>query len=108
MGSIRFDNVNKMFGAKSADVKVLDDINLEIADKEFVAIVGPSGLRQDDLPAYRRRLRTADVRHCQCQCQTCQRAGAGPRRGIPAFCAVSMEKTVRQNIDLGLRNKKQL
>src|ERR1700681_2408422 len=43
MGSIRFDHVNKVFGAKGAGLKVLDDINLEIADQEFVAIVGPSG-----------------------------------------------------------------
>ncbi len=44
MGSIRFDRAS----TRSSDplrsgVKVLDDINLEIAEQEFVAIVGPSG-----------------------------------------------------------------
>jgi NitT/TauT family transport system ATP-binding protein len=104
VGSIRFDKVNKIFRAKGAGVKALDDINLEIADKEFVAIVGPSG----------------------CGKTTCLRIVAGFER--PTSGAVSVNgkpvrspgperavvfqhfalfpwKTVRQNIDLGLRNK---
>jgi NitT/TauT family transport system ATP-binding protein len=104
MGSICFDRVNKIFGAKGAGVKALDDINLEIADKEFVAIVGPSG----------------------CGKTTCLRIVAGFEQ--PTFGAVSVNgkpigapgpdravvfqhfalfpwKTVRGNIDLGLRNK---
>ncbi len=43
MGSIRFDSVNKVFGAGKASLQALQDIDLEIAEKEFVAIVGPSG-----------------------------------------------------------------
>jgi ABC-type Fe3+/spermidine/putrescine transport system ATPase subunit len=43
MGSISFRSVDKVFGGRSSGVKALDDINLEIVDKEFVAIVGPSG-----------------------------------------------------------------
>jgi NitT/TauT family transport system ATP-binding protein len=93
-----------MFGAKGAGVKVLHDINLEIADKEFVAIVGPSG----------------------CGKTTCLRIVAGfeqPTSGIVSVNARPVSspgpdravvfqhfalfpwKTVRQNIDLGLRNK---
>jgi NitT/TauT family transport system ATP-binding protein len=104
VGSIRFDRVNKIFGGKGAGVKALDDINLEIAEKEFVAIVGPSG----------------------CGKTTCLRIVAGfesPTSGIvsvngkpvtapgPDRAVVFQQfalfpwKTVRQNIDLGLRNK---
>ena len=104
MGSIRFDKVNKIFGAKGSGLKALDDINLEIAEKEFVAIVGPSG----------------------CGKTTCLRIVAGFEK--PTFGTVSVNgkpvsgpgpdravvfqhfalfpwKTVRENIDLGLRNK---
>src|ERR1700709_1470669 len=104
MGSIRFDKVNKVFGQGGAGLKVLDDINLEIAEREFVAIVGPSG----------------------CGKTTCLRIVAGFEQ--PTSGAVSVNgkpvrspgperavvfqhfalfpwKTVRQNIDLGLRNK---
>jgi NitT/TauT family transport system ATP-binding protein len=109
VGSIRFDKVNKIFGGKGPGVKgpgvkALDDINLEIAEKEFVAIVGPSG----------------------CGKTTCLRIVAGfesPTSGTvsvngkpvtapgPDRAVVFQQfalfpwKTVRQNIDLGLRNK---
>ena len=104
MGSIRFERVNKIFGAKGAKVKALDDINFDIADKEFVSIVGPSG----------------------CGKTTCLRIVAGfeqPTSGTVSVNAKPVSspgpdravvfqhfalfpwKTVRQNIDLGLRNK---
>jgi len=105
VGSIRFENVDKVFGGHGNGVKVLDTINLEIADKEFLAIVGPSG----------------------CGKTTCLRMVAGfeaPSGGIvsvngravvapgPDRAVVFQQfalfpwKTVRENIDLGLRNKK--
>jgi NitT/TauT family transport system ATP-binding protein len=104
LGSIRFDKVNKSFGAK-AGLRALADIDLEIADKEFVAIVGPSG----------------------CGKTTCLRIVAGFERPTSGSVSVSGKpvnrpgpdravvfqhfalfpwKTVRENIDLGLRNKK--
>ena len=43
MGVIQFKNVGKVFGPKESGFVALKDINLEIADKEFVAIVSPSG-----------------------------------------------------------------
>jgi NitT/TauT family transport system ATP-binding protein len=103
MGSIRFEKVDKVFGPRTG-VKALDDINLEIGDKEFVAIVGPSG----------------------CGKTTCLRMVAGfeaPTSGTvrangkvvtepgPDRAVVFQQfalfpwKTVRQNIDLGLRNQ---
>lgn len=39
MASVTFDHVVKRFG----DVMVVSDLNLEIADKEFMVFVGPSG-----------------------------------------------------------------
>ncbi|WJR80867.1 ABC transporter ATP-binding protein [Bradyrhizobium sp. NP1] len=96
--------MNKVFGPKKASVKALDDINLEIAEKEFVAIVGPSG----------------------CGKTTCLRIVAGfeqptsgtvtvngrlvttpgPDRAVVfQHFALFPWKTVRENIELGLRNK---
>ena len=40
MVKIRLENVNKIF---QPDVQVLSNINLEIKDKEFMVLVGPSG-----------------------------------------------------------------
>lgn len=104
MGFINFTNVDKVFDPRASGVKVLDDINLSIAEKEFVAIVGPSG----------------------CGKTTCLRMVAGfeaPSAGTvsvkgkvviapgPDRAVVFQQfalfpwKTVRENIDLGLRNK---
>ena len=104
MGSIRFERVNKIFGAGKAGLKALQDIDLEIAEKEFVAIVGPSG----------------------CGKTTCLRIVAGFERPTSGTVSVNGRlvsdpgpdravvfqhfalfpwKTVRENIDLGLRNK---
>ena len=40
MAGVAFRNVSKIFGK---DVKAVDDLNLEIRDKEFMVLVGPSG-----------------------------------------------------------------
>ena len=39
MASVTFDHVYKRFG----DVIAVNDLNIEIADKEFLVFVGPSG-----------------------------------------------------------------
>ncbi len=43
MSGIRFDAVRRVYGRGDTGVVTLDGIDLEIADREFVAIVGPSG-----------------------------------------------------------------
>jgi multiple sugar transport system ATP-binding protein len=39
MAEVRFENVTKRFG----DTVAVDNLNLEVADKEFLVLVGPSG-----------------------------------------------------------------
>ena len=39
MASVTFDHVTKRFG----DVVAVNDLSLDIADKEFIVLVGPSG-----------------------------------------------------------------
>jgi NitT/TauT family transport system ATP-binding protein len=103
MGVIRFDNVGRVFGSKAKPFVALKAIDLEVRDKEFVAIVGPSG----------------------CGKTTCLRLVAGfdfpssgrvsvddkdIRRPRPERAVVFQQfalfpwKTVHDNIELGLRN----
>lgn len=104
MGSIRFDKVNKMFGATSAGVKVLDDINLEIADKEFVAIVGPSGCGKTTCLRIVAGFEQPTSGSVNVNAMPVR--GPGPDRAVVfQHFALFPWKTVRQNIDLGLRNK---
>jgi len=39
MASVSFENVVKQFG----DIKAVNDLNIQVADKEFLVLVGPSG-----------------------------------------------------------------
>ena len=41
MASIRLENLNKTY--KGGSTKAVDNVNLEIKDKEFIVLVGPSG-----------------------------------------------------------------
>lgn len=43
MGSIVAERIVKEFGEKENKVRVLDDININIKDGEFVSLMGPSG-----------------------------------------------------------------
>jgi NitT/TauT family transport system ATP-binding protein len=105
MGSIRFDRVNKIFGAQGGSVKALDDINLEIADKEFVAIVGPSGCGKTTCLRI-----VAGFEQPSSGTVSVSRkpvSGPGPDRAVVfQHFALFPWKTVRQNIELGLRNKR--
>lgn len=40
---IRLVNINKVFRTRRKTINALENINLEVGEKEFVAIVGPSG-----------------------------------------------------------------
>ena len=63
MARVEFEEVSKVFGDGT---RAVDRLDLEIADGEFMVLVGPSGLRQDDGPPDGRRARgrspTATVR----------------------------------------------
>jgi NitT/TauT family transport system ATP-binding protein len=105
MGSIRFDHVNKVFGARGAGVKVLDDINLEIADMEFVAIVGPSGCGKTTCLRIVAGFEKPTSGTVSVSGKTV--GGPGPDRAVVfQHFALFPWKTVRENIELGLRNKK--
>ncbi|OYW59819.1 MAG: ABC transporter ATP-binding protein [Rhizobiales bacterium 17-65-6] len=101
MSSIRFDAVGKSFGG---GVQALDDINLDVADNEFVAIVGPSGCGKTtclrmaagfDFPTSGRVLVGNSVV-----------TSPGPDRAVVfQQFALFPWKTVTENIELGLRNK---
>jgi NitT/TauT family transport system ATP-binding protein len=105
VGSIRFERVNKIFGAGKASLQALQDIDLEIAEKEFVAIVGPSGCGKTTclriVAGFERPTSGAVIVNGK------PVSGPGPDRAVVfQHFALFPWKNVRQNIELGLRNKK--
>ncbi len=104
MGSIRFDKVDKIFGPRSGGVKVLDDINLEIGDREFVAIVGPSGCGKTTCLRMVAGFEAASAGVVSVNGKAVTEPGPDRAVVFQQF-ALFPWKTVRENIDLGLRNQ---
>ncbi len=104
MASIRFDNVQKYFGQGPKAIRVLQDINLEVKDKEFVAIVGPSGCGKTTCLRLVAGFEQVNEGTVSVSGRTV--AEPGPDRAVVfQQFALFPWKTVRENIDLGLRNK---
>jgi NitT/TauT family transport system ATP-binding protein len=104
MAVIHFEGVQKIFGQGGKGFVALDQIDLTIADKEFIAIVGPSGCGKTtclrlvagfEFPT----AGTVNVDGREVK-------GPGPDRAVVfQQFALFPWKTVSDNIALGLRNK---
>jgi len=104
MGSIQFKNVDKVFGGSTSGVKALDNINLEIDEKEFVAIVGPSGCGKTTCLRMVAGFEPASAGIVSVNGKAV--TAPGPDRAVVfQQFALFPWKTVRENIELGLRNK---
>ena len=103
MGVIRFDDVGRIFGSKTAGFVALQNIELEIGDKEFVAIVGPSGCGKTTCLRLVAGFDNATS-------GTVSVDGTAVRRPGPDRAVVFQQfalfpwKSVYDNIDMGLRN----
>ncbi|WP_112310753.1 ABC transporter ATP-binding protein [Pseudogemmobacter bohemicus] len=103
MGAIRFDDVGRFYGNKTGGFQALKGVNLEISDKEFMAVVGPSGCGKTTLLRFvagfdRPSSGTVSVNGIRV-------TKPGPDRAVVfQQFALMPWKTVRENIDLGLRN----
>jgi NitT/TauT family transport system ATP-binding protein len=102
MSAISFSGVSRSFARASEPVVALDDITLQVADREFVAVVGPSGCGKTtllrlaaglDFPSAGRVLvGNREVR------------APGPDRAVVfQQFALFPWKTVRDNIGFGLK-----
>ena len=100
MAEIVLDNVTKRYADGTEAVK---DVDLDIADGEFMILVGPVGLREVDRAADDRRARGHHRRRAADRRRGRQRQGAeGPRHrdGVPELRAVPAHDRAREH---GLR-----
>ncbi len=103
MGVIRFDNVGRVFGAAASGFVALKDINLEIRDKEFMAIVGPSGCGKTTCLRLVAGFDFATTGRVLVDDKEVRRPGPDRAVVFQQF-ALFPWKTVHENIDMGLRN----
>ena len=87
MGGIALEGVTKRFG----DVVAVDDLSLEIEDREFLVLLGPSGCGKSHGAADDRRARGSDRRdHPHRRPGRQRRRAQGPRHrdGVPVVRAL--------------------
>lgn len=99
--SLEFRGVSKSFGSGAQRTVVLNNINLQIREGEFVAIVGFSGSGKSTLISLIAGLQQADEGEVLCNGQAIE--GPGPDRGV-VFQNYSLMPwmTVRQNVALSV------
>lgn len=101
-GGLRVDELSKGFGKRDRRVTVLDGISLDVADGEFVAVVGPSGSGKSTLL-------NAIAGFLPPDSGTISVDGVPVRGPGPSRCVVFQEYaifpwlSVRRNIDFGTR-----
>jgi ABC-type nitrate/sulfonate/bicarbonate transport system ATPase subunit len=97
--------VSKRFESRSSRIVALDEINLEIRDREFVSIVGPSGCGKTTLLRVAAGLEEATGGVVELD--GLPAGGPGPRRGMVfQRFALFPHLTVRHNIEFGLKIKR--
>jgi ABC-type nitrate/sulfonate/bicarbonate transport system ATPase subunit len=102
MGHVRIENVSLAFPAKGGgNVVALEDLCLEIPDKQFAVIVGPSGCGKSSLLDLIAGLKDVSGGRCRLDGEVISRPG--PERGM-VFQSYSLFPwlTVRKNIEFGL------
>jgi NitT/TauT family transport system ATP-binding protein len=103
MGVIRFDDVGRIFGSKTKGFVALKNIDLEIGDKEFVAIVGPSGCGKTTCLRLVAGFDNASSGTVSVDGTKVRRPGPDRAVVFQQF-ALFPWKSVYDNIDMGLRN----
>ncbi|WP_208349926.1 ABC transporter ATP-binding protein [Pseudaestuariivita rosea] len=101
MSILKFTNVNKGYGQGLSRTEVLKDINLEVAESEFVAILGFSGTGKTTLINLIAGLETPD--HGAVTFKGQGITGPGPERGL-VFQSYSLMPwlTVKGNVSLAV------
>ena len=102
MSLVEIETLRRSFG----DVVALDGISLSLEEGEFVSLLGPSRLRQDDRPAHRRRLRPPRPRAASSSTgKDMTRVPPNKRDMGMVFQAYSLfpNMTASRNVEYGLR-----
>jgi NitT/TauT family transport system ATP-binding protein len=101
MSAISFSKVSRVYPSDGREFVALDSIDLEVADKEFVALVGPSGCGKTTLLRMAAGLDFPTSGSVKVGGQEVM--GPGPERAVVfQQFALLPWKTVRQNIAFGL------
>ena len=103
VSQISYESVSRIFKRRDGgDLIAVDDISLEVADKEFVAVVGPSGCGKTTLLRMAAGLDFPSKGTVQVGGQRVTKPGPDRAVVFQQF-ALFPWKTVRQNIGFGMK-----
>ncbi len=104
MAPIRYQHVGKRFGS----VRALEDLNLVVADREFVTLVGPSGCGKSTTLNLTAGLEDPSLGEIYIDDQLVNAVPPGKRDIAMVFQSYALypHKTVRDNIGFGLKVRK--
>ncbi len=104
MAQIRYEHVGKRFGA----VQALEDLNLIVADREFVTLVGPSGCGKSTTLNLTAGLEDPSQGEIHIDGQLVNAIPPGQRDIAMVFQSYALypHKSVRENIGFGLKVRK--
>jgi sulfonate transport system ATP-binding protein len=101
MPKISFDGVSRVFPLRGEDFVALDEVSLDIADREFVTVVGPSGCGKSTLLNIAAGLLEPTAGQALVDGERVK--GVSPERGmIFQQYALFPWLTVRKNVEFGL------
>src|SRR6516162_2288051 len=104
MSDIVFEHVGKVFPRGGGMITAVEDINLTVAEREFVAIVGPSGCGKTTLLRMVAGLEMPSSGAVRVGGKTVTKPGPDRAVVFQQF-ALFPWKTVRENITFGLKCK---
>ncbi len=104
MASVSLANVVKYYGK----IKTIDNVNLEIASREFIVLVGPSGCGKSTLLRMIAGLEDVNSGEIKIEDKDVTQTNAGARGVSMVFQSYALypHMTVRENLAFGLKNIK--
>jgi len=101
---IKIDKISKTFSDSDKKIQVLDNINININEGEFISLIGPSGCGKSTLLRILAGLEKQSTGHVYSDNE--EIIGPSPNRGLcfQSF-ALFPWKTVKQNIEFGPKSR---
>lgn len=102
---ISLRNVSKVFALGQGEFTALDQVNLDVADNEFITVVGPSGCGKSTMMNILAGLETLSAGEALVSGRAVE--GPSPERGVIfQQYALFPWLTVRKNVEFGLKTAK--
>ena len=82
---VRVENLRKTYQTRNDEIEAIREVQMEVAEGEFISILGPSGCGKSTL-----------FRHCRCRRRKCLKTTARYRRGFSGPCSNALADNLKE------------